>query len=257
MHFPFILSIDPGECRSQFTDFGLDVTQSAAKGIRSKFSFEAPARINNAAMRDGSSIGAFSYCKDGCITATSIGRYCSIAGSVNIGQFDHPTTWLSTNPFQYQRSFKIATGMYFPYKTVYDENNVTSECQRLAATAVRTTTHIGNDVWIGHGVIIIAGVTIGNGAIIAAGAVVTKDVPDYAVVGGVPARIIKYRFSTEVIERLKVLRWWNYASWDLAGIPFYDVNNAIELLEMRINNGLKPYAPGFLRVEDGCLNQVA
>jgi acetyltransferase-like isoleucine patch superfamily enzyme len=67
---------------------------------------------------------------------------------------------------------------------------------------------IGNDVWIGYRAIIPVNVTIGDGAVIAAGAVVTKDVPPYAVVGGVPAKVIKYRFSPEVIERLMELRYW-------------------------------------------------
>ena len=68
---------------------------------------------------------------------------------------------------------------------------------------------IGNDVWIGSHALILGGVKIGDGAVIGAGAVVTKDVPPYAVVGGVPARIIKYRFSQEIIDKLLEIKWWN------------------------------------------------
>lgn len=68
---------------------------------------------------------------------------------------------------------------------------------------------IGNDVWIGAYVNIIEGITIGDGAIIAAGSVVTQDVPPYAVVGGVPAKVIKYRFEQDIIEQLKKIEWWN------------------------------------------------
>ena len=67
---------------------------------------------------------------------------------------------------------------------------------------------IGNDVWIGEDVKLKGGVTIGDGAIVAMGAVVTKDVPPYAIVGGVPAKIIRYRFSKEVIDELMRIRWW-------------------------------------------------
>lgn len=73
-------------------------------------------------------------------------------------------------------------------------------------------TTIGNDVWIGWGVLIKGGVTIGNGAVIGARSVVTKDVPPYAVVAGVPAKVIKYRFEQEKIDLLQQLQWWN---WDI------------------------------------------
>ncbi|WP_336618893.1 MULTISPECIES: CatB-related O-acetyltransferase [unclassified Mesorhizobium] len=70
---------------------------------------------------------------------------------------------------------------------------------------------IGNDVWIGHGAIILPGVTIGDGAVVGTGAVVTKDVAPYAIVGGSPARLIRYRFSEDVISKLLAIRWWE---WD-------------------------------------------
>src|SRR5699024_8636000 len=72
-------------------------------------------------------------------------------------------------------------------------------------------TTIGNDVWIGHGAIIQAGITVGDGAVIASNAVVTKDIPPYAIVGGIPAKIIKYRFSDEMIAAMSQIAWWD---WD-------------------------------------------
>ena len=74
---------------------------------------------------------------------------------------------------------------------------------------------IGNDVWVGYGVKVVNNVKIGNGSVIAAGAVVIKDVPDYAIVGGVPAKIIRYRFPEETVEKLKVFQWWNKSDDEL------------------------------------------
>ncbi|TIW21254.1 MAG: CatB-related O-acetyltransferase [Mesorhizobium sp.] len=69
---------------------------------------------------------------------------------------------------------------------------------------------IGNDVWVGHGAIILPGVAIGDGAVIGAGAVVTRDVPSYAIVGGSPARLIRYRFSEDIVSKLLAIRWWDW-----------------------------------------------
>lgn len=89
---------------------------------------------------------------------------------------------------------------------------------------------MGNDVLIGSHSLILGGVTIGNGAVVAAGAVVTKDVPPYAIVGGVPASIIKYRFSQDIINKLQELRWWDWPEERLRAniglFQSYDVNIA-------------------------------
>jgi Acetyltransferase (isoleucine patch superfamily) len=76
---------------------------------------------------------------------------------------------------------------------------------------------IGHDVWIGHGVTILPGVTIGHGAVVGAGAVVSKDVPNYTIVGGVPAQIIKRRFTEEQEERLLALAFWDWGHQEIAG----------------------------------------
>ena len=91
---------------------------------------------------------------------------------------------------------------------------------------------IGNDVWIGYEAVIMAGVHIGNGAIIAARAVVTKDVPPYTIVGGVPARPIRKRFDEEVIRKLETLKWWDWSAEKIRRcLPYIgngDINNLFD-----------------------------
>jgi hypothetical protein len=90
---------------------------------------------------------------------------------------------------------------------------------------------IGNDVWTGHNVNIMAGINVGDGAIIAAGSVVTRDVPPFAIVAGVPATVKRLRFSDKTIERLLRVKWWDLELSDLSGLPFRDVERCLDRIE--------------------------
>lgn len=142
-----------------------------------------------------SEIGRYSYiANDSKINNATIGRFCSIGFEVHIGTGKHPIDFKSTSPVFYSTN-RLFTNIPFAKEQHY------SEYERCT---------IGNDVWIGARAIILDGVTIGNGAIIGANSLVTKDVEPYSIVGGVPAKHIKYRFSAEKIQALQAEAWWNW-----------------------------------------------
>lgn len=120
-----------------------------------------------------------------------IGKYCSISHNVKIGMGPHPLSMLSTSPVFYSK------GRGFIKENTYDEFED------------KGYTEIGNDVFIAANAVVFAGVKVGDGAVIAAGSIVTKDVPPYALVGGMPAKIIRYRFKEETIEKLLEIKWWD------------------------------------------------
>lgn len=156
----------------------------------------------NSVVLEGAEIGDFTYLNTrsglGPVFVNGnvkIGKYCSVAPNVTISPGNHPSNFLSTHPFIFDTS----------YKERFNTND------NAFSIGENKFTIIENDVWIGSNAIISEGIKIGNGAIIAAGSVITKDVPPYSVVGGVPGKIIKYRFQQETIDLIQnsKVKWWD------------------------------------------------
>ena len=146
-----------------------------------------------------SQIGRYTYLgKNNKLDRVTIGKYCSIGSNIKILDSTHPTRdFVSTSPVFY--STLRQCGATFVTKDKFEEH--------LSGGGSKLI--IGNDVWIGDDVTFMAGITIGDGAIIGTGALVTKDVPPFSICGGIPAKIIRYRFTQEQIDFLQAIKWWD------------------------------------------------
>jgi phosphonate metabolism protein (transferase hexapeptide repeat family) len=146
-----------------------------------------------------SEVGDYTYLVDQCsVIYSRIGKFCSIASHVRINPGNHPM-WRAT---QHHMTYRRVS---YGFSDTDDADFF--QWRRDAAVT------IGNDVWIGHGAIVLPGVTVGDGAVIAAGAVVSKDVEPYTIVGGVPAHPIRERFPRRIAEAMQRMAWWD---WDRA-----------------------------------------
>lgn len=155
-------------------------------------------------------VGHSTYIRSGVVLAqvNSIGRYCSVGVNAMIGLARdlHPIHWVTTHPFA-ESSGRVRHSPALSYTT------------------------IGHDVWVGRDVLVMSGVVIGTGSVIAAGSVVVKDVPPYSVVGGNPAKVIKYRFTDQMVAQLLASNWWDIDRNVLTTLPLNDPGAFIESLE--------------------------
>jgi hypothetical protein len=143
-----------------------------------------------------SSLDDYSYVMDDChLMYTRVGKFASIANQVRLNPSNHPT-W---RPSQH----------HFTYRSAW--YGLGPEDEELFAWRRSSPVELGHDVWVGHGAVVMPGVRIGTGAVIGARAVVTKDVPDYGVAVGVPAKVIRLRFSQTEIQGLRHLAWWDWS----------------------------------------------
>lgn len=166
--------------------------------------FEGMCQIHPHSVFHGK-LGMGSYIASYTSLSARVGRFTSIAQHVRYSSGIHPyqAPFATTSPCFFSHNlYKYQCGSTFATEQLFEEH-------RLIDFESKIAVEIGNDVWIGEGAFLVGGITIGDGAVVLAHAVVTKDVPPYAIVGGVPAKVLRYRYDKETIEFLLKVKWWN------------------------------------------------
>lgn len=174
----------------------------------------------NVLIGPGAEVGKYTGFNADChIARARMGAFCAIGARNAFNPFNHPIDWLSTHEFQY-------------HPAAFNWIDEYCDLDRLERTPdMFYFPTFGNDIWTGHNVNVMGGVNVGDGAVIAAGSVVTKDIPPYAIVAGIPAKILRYRFNDKTIERLLNVRWWDFELSQLNGLDFRNVESCLSTLE--------------------------
>jgi acetyltransferase-like isoleucine patch superfamily enzyme len=179
---------------------------------------DASAKIGHRSNLINTKVGRYSYCgNNSSFTNVEIGSFCSIASFCAIGGGMHPQIYVSTSPIFYE-----------PNNIFKHHGLISTELEKKNSCV--PSTFIGNDVWIGEACFIKAGILVGHGAIIGAHSVVTHNIPSYAIVAGVPAKIIRYRFEQQIIDYLLKIEWWNWSESELVKYKQY-FGDPIELIK--------------------------
>lgn len=185
-------------------------------------------------------MGAFSFSHSPVVPGMKVGRYCAISWGMKVTGPKHPYEWLSTSNMIYDRRASNVQK--------YFSDNPDSYPLR-SPTMLGPMPVIGNDVWIGQDVSINRGVSIGDGAVVAAFSVVTRDVPPYSIVGGNPAKIIKYRFDQRLVEELLDLQWWRFEPNVAFRFPVERVADYVEQFRDALGT-FSEYRPNSLGVDE-------
>ena len=176
----------------------------------SNSSFSEYSHILRGAQLSNSQVGRYSRVGNNCkLTNVSIGNFSCIGANCVLGVGQHPTNYLTYHSIFYKKGNWGWHDDWIKYPDGFKE---------------QAQITIGNNVWIGRNVIVMDGVTIGDNAIVATGAIVTKDVPPFSIVGGVPAKVIKTLFTEEMRERLQKIQWWN--------LPDEEITKVIDLFHI-------------------------
>lgn len=184
------------------------------------------------------SIGSFSYSYSALAEPMKVGRYCSISGGLIILDSTHPMDLVTTSIITFRPKNMIVRDY------VTKEQTSRYGWDRFGGKKYPS---IGNDVWIGRDVTLSMGITIHDGAVVAAGSVVTKDVPPYAIVGGNPAQIIRFRFPHDISSELIRLRWWDYDPARLSELGFDNPESFCNKVGIDIASGdLQKYVPSVI-----------
>ena len=235
------------ELKNSLKERGIENFLGVGVNISTNAIFEPPCSIKWMAIENDFKLGAFSYAVSGFFSNVSIGRYTSIGEQVQMGRANHAMTWVSTSPIFYMNEKLFDIGDEFSGGAEYHAYSAPPR-PHATATTIKPII-IGNDVYIGHGAMIMPGVRIGDGAIVAAMSVVTKSVPPFAIVGGNPARIIRMRLDPIIVAQLLHLQWWRFAPWQLSGIDLSNPTDSIEGIK-ELGRDMVSFAPDLVRINE-------